>query len=350
MVTSSLRSADILDEFELPVGLEAPMPPELRGTPRDEVRLMVTVGDDLRHRRFTDLRYELAPGDLLVVNDSGTIPAAVELDPSRVVHFSSELPGGLRVVEVRRSTVDGSRPDLEMTPGKIDLPGGASLELLAPFPVDPSTRRLWVAHLDAGHGLESLLRDHGRPISYSHSLRQIPLEAYQTVFATTPGSAEMPSAGRPFSQRLVTALVSRGVMISKLTLHTGVSSLESGEAPYPERYSVPHYTADLVNLTRRRGGRVIAVGTTVVRALETVTEGGHAQAGSGWTDLVIGPDTPIRAIDGMITGWHEPHSTHLEMLVAVAGRRPIARSYETALREGYLWHEFGDSQLLLSAT
>ena len=345
-----LRPTDWLDDFELPPDLEANRPPEMRGLRRDEVRLMVVDGRETRHRRFHDVLDELRPGDLLVVNDSATIPAAVDVGESRVVHFSTELPGGLRVVEIRRNTVDGSKPDLEMTPGTIELPGGANLELLAPFPVDAPTRRLWVAHLDDGHGVDSLLREHGRPITYTHSSTDVPLAAYQTVFATTPGSAEMPSAGRPFSHELVTALVSNGVGIVPLTLHTGVSSLEWGEPPYPERYWVPHYTAELVNVTRRRGARAIGVGTTVVRALETVVDvRGRAQAGSGWTDLVIGADTPIRAVDGMITGWHEPLSTHLDMLVALAGRQTIAESYEMALRLGYLWHEFGDSQLILAA-
>jgi S-adenosylmethionine:tRNA ribosyltransferase-isomerase len=342
----SLRPADVLDDFELPTDLEATTPPEMRGIDRDEVRLMVTVGEELRHRQFTDLVDELSPGDLLVVNDSATNAAAIDLDDSRVIHFSSDLPGGLLVVEIRGPAADGSRPVPEMRPGSIELPDGACLELLAPFPVHSSTKRLWVAHLDGNHHL--LLRRHGRPITYSQPSRDLPLEAYQTVFATTPGSAEMPSAGRPFSLGLVTRLVSRGVSVAPLTLHTGVSSLESGEPPYPERYRVPAHTADMVNLTHDSGGRVVAVGTTVVRSLQTVTDDtGRIHAGSGWTDLVIERETRIEGIDAMITGWHEPRSTHLDMLVAFAGRSAVARSYETALREGYLWHEFGDSHLLI---
>ncbi len=347
IASGSLRTTDVLDDFELPTALEATTPPEVRGVARDEVRLMVTVGERLAHRRFADLVHEVAPGDLLVVNDSATLAAAVDLDDSRVVHFSSDLPGGLRVVEIRRAAADGSGPDLEMRPGTIALPDGTSLELLAPFPLHSSTRRLWVAHLDGD--FDHLLRRHGRPITYSHLSGDIPLNAYQTVFATTPGSAEMPSAGRPFSHELVTKLVGRGVSLAPLTLHTGVSSLEGGEPPYPERYRVPQHTADMVNLTRDRGGRVVAVGTTVVRALESVTDDtGRTHGGSGWTDLVIGRETRLKAIDAMVTGWHEPRSTHLDLLVALAGRRAIARSYETALREGYLWHEFGDSQLLIA--
>lgn len=347
--SGALRPTDWLDDFELPPRLEATQPPEMRGLNRDEVRLMVIESGETRHRRFDELVDELRPGDLLVVNNSATVPAAVDVAESKVVHFSTELPGGLRVVEIRRASVEGSKPDLDVAPGSIDMPDGAKLELLAPFPLDSAIRRLWVAHLEGGHGIESLLERYGKPISYTHSGGDIPLSAHQTVFAIEPGSAEMPSAGRPFSHELVTKLVSKGVAVAPLTLHTGVSSLETGEAPYPERYSVPATTADLVNRTRLEGGRIIAVGTTVVRALETVTDAsGRVRPGSGWTDLVIGPDTPIRAVDGMITGWHEPRSTHLDMLVAVAGRKTIADSYETALRLGYLWHEFGDSHLIFS--
>lgn len=348
IASGSLRTTDILDDFDLPADRETTGPPEMRGIARDGVRLMVTAGDRIEHRRFTDLVHELDPGDLLVVNDSQTLAAAVAIDDARVVHFSTDLPGGLRVVEMRRLGVDGSRPDLDLEPGTIALPDGSRLELLAPFPTDSTTRRLWVAHVDGGLGLDALLAAYGRPITYTRS-RDLPLDAYQTVFATTPGSAEMPSAGRPFTHRLVTALVGKGVGVAPLTLHTGVSSLELGEPPYPERFRVPQITVDMVELTRKRGGRVIAVGTTVVRALETVAAGRRRiQAGSGWTELVIAPGTRVRVVDGMITGWHEPNSTHLDMLVAVAGRGAISRSYETALGAGYLWHEFGDSHLLLT--
>lgn len=348
-VSGALRSTDVLDDFELPEALQATAPPELRGIRRDGVRLMVTAAEHLRHRSFADLGDELAPGDLLVVNDSATRAAAVDLEDSRMVHFSSDLPGGLRIVEIRRSGEVRSKPDLGLEPGAIGLPDGARLELLAPFPVNSPTRRLWVAHLDGD--FHRLLRLHGRAITYSHPPGAYPLDAYQTVFATIPGSAEMPSAGRPFSPELVTTLVSKGVSFATLTLHTGVSSLETGEPPYPERYRVSRRTAEVVNHTRETGGRVVAVGTTVVRALETVTDsGGRAHSGSGWTDLVIGAETPISAVDAMITGWHEPNSTHLDILVALAGRAAVAHSYEIALRERYLWHEFGDSHLLVRAS
>jgi S-adenosylmethionine:tRNA ribosyltransferase-isomerase len=168
------------------------------------------------------------------------------------------------------------------------------------------------------------------------------------VFARHPGSAEMPSAARPFTEELVTELVAGGVMFAPLTLHCGVSSLEAGENPYPERYDVPAQTAWLVNAVRWQGGRVIAVGTTVVRALETVASpDGFVSGGSGLTSLVVTPDRSLRAVDGLITGWHEPESSHLSLLQAAAGPDLLRRSYDAARVGGYRFHEFGDSHLIL---
>jgi S-adenosylmethionine:tRNA ribosyltransferase-isomerase len=159
----------------------------------------------------------------------------------------------------------------------------------------------------------------------------------------------MPSAGRPFTPEVVADLVRHGIGTAPITLHTGVSSLEGHEAPYPERYRVPRATAALVNAMREGGGRVVAVGTTVVRALATVTDDrGLVHPGAGWTEVVVTPDGPRPPVDGLLTGWHEPEASHLLMLEAVAGRGPVVRAYEAANRLGYLWHEFGDSHLLLA--
>ncbi len=159
----------------------------------------------------------------------------------------------------------------------------------------------------------------------------------------------MPSAGRPFTPALITALVARGVLIAPLTLHTGLSSPERDEAPQAERFEVPATTADAVNAVHGWGGRVIAVGTTVARALESVAEpDGSVRGGSGWTNLVITPERGLRAIDGLISGWHEPAASHLRLLEAAAGSAELlARCYEAALERGYLWHEFGDSHLIV---
>jgi S-adenosylmethionine:tRNA ribosyltransferase-isomerase len=225
------------------------------------------------------------------------------------------------------------------------LPAGAIVTLTAPYPA--GQRRLWRATVAVEGDVSRYLERHGRPIAYAYVPERWPLAAYQTVFARDPGSAEMPSAARPFTEHLVTELVVNGVRLAPVTLHAGVSSQEPGEPPQPERYRVTKQTADLVNDTHAHGGRVIAVGTTVTRALESAaTEDGRVHAAQGWTDLVLGPHRPTRAVDGIVTGWHEPGASHLDLLRAVAGARRVERAYDEAQRHDYLWHEFGDSALL----
>ena len=347
--------------FDLPATREATSPPEARGLARDEVRLLVArAPGDITHTRFTHLADHLEPGDLLVVNDSATLPAAVNGlhgdgdDRSLTVHFSGPLPGDgdfpVWVVELR----SGPRADGPITDAVAGeharLPSGARLTLLGSYPDGRRTSdRLWAAHLDhANADVPSYLSAHGRPITYSYVDRAWPLADYQTVFATKPGSAEMPSAARPFTPAVLRDLVRRGVFVATVTLHTGVSSPEAGEPPIPERYDVPAATADLVNLTRSRGRRVVAVGTTVTRALETVASpDGVVVAGSGVTDLVLGPDRPARVVNGLVTGWHAPGASHLSLLEAVAGSELVSVAYDEAIKQGYLWHEFGDSCMLL---
>jgi S-adenosylmethionine:tRNA ribosyltransferase-isomerase len=158
----------------------------------------------------------------------------------------------------------------------------------------------------------------------------------------------MPSAGRPFTTELVTELVARGVLVAPVILHTGVSSPERGEPPYPERFRVPAHTAALVNAVHGWNGRVIAVGTTVVRALETVAANdGTVSEGRGWTSLVVTPERGLLAIDGLLTGWHDSGASHLQLLEAAAGVELLERSYRAALEHGYRWHEFGDLHLIL---
>jgi S-adenosylmethionine:tRNA ribosyltransferase-isomerase len=332
----------------LPERREAHEPPEARGLARDEVRMLVATGDaGLAHAQARDLPEHLRAGDVLVVNTSATLPAAL---PARradgtalKLHLST--PDGPRrwVVELRR---DGERFAGGRAGETLSLPGGACATLLARH---LAGARLWLADIDTGDTplLDHLTR-HGAPIRYGYVEREWPLADYQTIFALHPGSAEMPSAGRAFTPELVTALVARGIAIAPLLLHTGVSSLEAGELPYPERYSVPAATARIVNAARAGGGRVVAVGTTVVRALETVGRAdGRIVPGASWTDRVVTPERGVRAVDGLLTGWHEPDASHLLMLEAVGGSALVQASYDTAARCGYRWHEFGDVHLIL---
>jgi S-adenosylmethionine:tRNA ribosyltransferase-isomerase len=328
--------------FELPPRLEATEP----SAERNRVKLMVATRSTgaIEHHRFDELPRLLTSGDLVVVNVSATLPAAVpgrrERDGSAVrVHFSTPAPGldprRWRVVELR--SADGGLPVRGVPGERVGLDGGGVLELRAPY--TPGSR-LWLGWLEAEPAVEEYLAVHGGPIRYGYVRDPWPLEAYQNVYATTPGSSEMPSAGRPFTPELITALVARGVAVAPLTLHCGVSSPERHEPPFPEPFSVPPATARAVRAARAEGGRVIAVGTTVVRALETGRP-------SGWTNLVIGPERQLSAVDGLITGWHEPEASHLRLLEAVGGAPLLRRSYDAALAHGYLWHEFGDSHLLL---
>ena len=332
------------DEFTLPASLEAHDPPEARGLARDGVRMLVSrrASGEVSHHGFGELPGLLLPGDLLVVNTSATLPAQVRVSAELAVHFSGPRPDGSWLTELRLVRGKTTVPNGRGTPGqRLSLPGGAVLTL-----EERATPRLWRARLSVAV-VPYLLR-YGSPIRYSYVPREWPLSSYQTVFARHPGSAEMPSASRPFTPSVVTRLVAGGVLIAPLTLHCGVSSLEGDEDPYPEPFDVPPATADLVNHVRARGGRVIAGGTTVVRALETVAApDGRVRAGAGWTSHVVTPETGVRAVDGLLTGLHEPRSSHLRMLAAFAGPGLLARCYRAAIEGGYLWHEFGDVHLLL---
>ena len=331
--------------------LAAPRPAEERGLSRDGVRLLVGTPDGIAHVRFRDLPRFLSAGDLLVVNISATIPAAVDgrRGDGRLVtvHLSALLDDGAWLIELREQSGTPG-PVADAAPGEtVTLPGGASLSLQYRYP-DRAATRMWAAWADIDGNAGSFLGRHGRPIRYSYVPDQWPLSAYQTVFARCPGSAEMASAGRPFTPELVTDLISAGVMFAPITLHAGVASLEAGEPPLPERFSVPEPTAQLVNMTLSAGRRVVAVGTTSCRALESAAiADGTVRPSRGWTELVLGAERPAQIVSGLITGWHDPEASHLALLEAVAGRQLVRAAYREAEQAGYLWHEFGDSCLLL---
>jgi S-adenosylmethionine:tRNA ribosyltransferase-isomerase len=334
-------------DFALPECAEATVPPEARGLSRDEVRMLVASPDGMEHRRVLDLPEVLHPGDLLVVNTSATLPAAVVLaDRSGSVHVSTQLDDGDWVVEPRRP--DHGGPAAPTAGAVLRLPGGVDLLVRGPHPA--GQRRLWRATPSPTVDRASYLREHGVPISYSYVQGEWPLESRQNVYAAVPGSAEMPSAGRPLSEGVLVRLMARGVAVAPIVLHTGVSSQESHEPPQPEQYVVPEATSRLVTSTRTAGRRVVAVGTTVVRALESVADpNGRVHAAAGWTSLVLGPDRPARVVDGLLTGLHEAEASHIDLLRAVAGDRLVDEAYDAAVSgpHHYLWHEFGDTMLFL---
>ncbi len=343
------------ETFELDDDRIAAVPAEARTGRRDDVAMLVARrdADRISHARFCSLPAVLEPGDLIVINTSATVPAALTArrpDGAPVkLHLSTRLPGDFWTVEVRVPSGAGSQPfPHRLDPEQLTLPGGAHADLLAPYLSSDRRPRLWVASLRAPLPVMEYLVRYGSPIRYGVRSRRWGIAFYQNVYATEPGSVEMPSAGRPFTPELITALVARGIGVAPLILHTGVSSIEAGEPPCEEYYRVPHHTASLVNTVHASGGRVIAVGTSTVRALETTVDAlGVVHPGSGWTDAVITPQRGVRAVDGLVTGWHEPQASHLNLVEAIAGRDLLERSYRAALDRDYLWHEFGDSHLIV---
>ncbi|MGY1711497.1 S-adenosylmethionine:tRNA ribosyltransferase-isomerase [Geodermatophilus sp. SYSU D00758] len=335
----------------LPPGPAATTPAEDRGLARDGVRLLVARPDRLTPATFRDLPDHLEPGDLVVVNTSATLPARLDVHRAdgtgAPLHVSTWLDDGDWVVELRRPGNDG--PDRGVEPGTVlALPGGVRLRLRAGFPDPGRPTRLWRAHPEPAVPLPGYLHRYGSPVRYGYLRRPVPLAAAQNVYATEPGSAENASAGRPFTGRLLVRLMARGVPVVPVTLHAGVSSPELHEPPAPERFRVPEVTARLVRATREAGGRVVAVGTTVTRALESATgEDGVLRAATGWTDLVLGPERPARVVSGLVTGLHAPDASHLLLLQAVAGRALVERAYAAVSGGGWLWHEYGDTMLFL---
>jgi S-adenosylmethionine:tRNA ribosyltransferase-isomerase len=348
--------SQLLAPPEVASGPEATAPAERRGLARDDVRMLVASPDGLVHTRLRLLPDQLRPGDAVVVNTSAVLPAslpAVPADGGQVrLHLGTPLPDGRWVVEVREPHGTGTLPRPIAEAQHLSLPGRASAQLVSPYGhVNAGgTARLWIAELGIAGDLHAYLTVHGSPIRYSDRPRTWPLEDYQTVFATEPGSAESPSAGRAFTAELVAELTARGVIVLPVVLHCGLSSPEAHEPPMPERFAVPAVTARHLAAARAGGGRVVAVGTTVVRALETAVDGaGRVRAASGWTDRIVSPAAAPRIVDGLLTGWHEPEASHLALLESVAGRELLLRSYDEAARAGYLWHEFGDLHLIWRA-
>ncbi len=348
-------------EFSLPPDLEASAPPEARGLRRDQVRLMVSnySTDHVEHTRFYNFYKFLNEGDVVVINTSRTRNSALLVTRSDgtllELHLSIHFDDDLWTVEVRSMDEAGKTKHFEdVHPGEIlSLPSSASAILQEPYISDCNdnskpSETLWLAKVEFPQDVDEYLARYGFPIRYNYVKERWPLSFYQTVYATEPGSAEMPSAGRPFTSRLLKRLESNGIRIAPLVLHTGVSNLETHEPPYKEFYRVTHETAQIVNEARSSGHRIVAVGTTTIRALESVTNGdGKTHAGEGWTCLVITPQRGLRAVNALLTGMHEPEATHLAMLEALAGEAHIKVAYEEALRKGYLWHEFGDLHLIL---
>ncbi len=341
-----MRRADLV--FDRPEDLFARTPPEKRGRGRDDVRLLVSLADGHHHARFQDLPQFLRVGDLLVVNESAAISASLPAEGRLgdiLLNLCTRFRSDLWVAEPRWSA--GKSGPMPVRPGdELDV-GPARIRLLSEYPGLP---RLWFALAD--RPFESIAAEVGGPIHYGYT-DAWPMEVYETLFSRVPGSAEMPSAARPITPRIKVLLEDASVRFAPILLHTGVSSLEiegetvEGEAMYPEPFSVSRETAEAVNRTHAGGGRVIAVGTTVVRALESAWTPEGMRPRSGFTRLQVNPDRGVHAVDGLLTGFHDPVTSHLALLSAFLGMDGVRSAYAEAIREGYLWHEFGDSHLVM---
>ena len=320
--------------------------------PRDGVRLLVSTARGHEHAHFRDLHRFIPRRSLLVVNASATLPASLPASAASgpfVLNLSTRYGPKLWLAEPRWS-VDRPGP-LPLDAGqRIDV-AGVSARVGAEYPGLPRLRFIRFAA-----DVSPAMWRSGQPIRYAYVAAPYPgIDAYQTLFANVPGSAEMPSAGRPFTPAVTHALGERGVSMAHVVLHTGVSSLEieaenvEDHPLYPEPFVVPDSTSEAINAARAEGRPIIAVGTTVVRALESAWDGARVRPAAGFTRVFIRPDRPVRVVDGLITGLHDPLATHLAMLLAIADSDLIFSGYAEAVREGYLWHEFGDSHLILPA-
>ncbi len=341
-----MRRADLA--FERPEGLFAHLPPEKRGRSRDDVRLLATLADGPRHARFEDLPSFLRAGDLLVVNESATIPASLSAEGRLgpiLLNLCTRFRSDLWLAEPRWSA--GRPGPLPVRPGEELRIGPARVRLLSEYPGIP---RLWFALAD--RPFESLVAERGRPIHYGYT-EEWPMDVYETTFSVVPGSAEMPSAARPITPRMRDRLAEAGIPIAPILLHTGVSSLEietetvEAQPMYPEPFAVTAETASAVNRTHAAGGRVIAVGTTVVRTLESAWEDGAVRPGRRATSLFIRPGFEFHVADRLLTNFHLPRSTLLMLVAAFAGRGLVMRAYNEAVRERYRFFSYGDCMLVL---
>ncbi|MDW3652138.1 MAG: S-adenosylmethionine:tRNA ribosyltransferase-isomerase [Bacteroidia bacterium] len=341
-------------QFDLPDSLACPLPTERRNIKRDEVRLLVSKDSgELLHDHFHQLDHYLSPGDVLVVNTSATIPAALPLKLSGGIpaklHLSTRLSERKWLVEIREIQGDKSIRWKEGEQGMIfDLPAGGRIQLQERHYREEHLLDLWKAEIHLDQELETYLAKHGRPIKYTQLNESYPLSYYQTQFSFHPGSVEMPSAGRAFSLELMKRLIRKGIVFAPILLHCGVSSLEEGEKPYSEYMEVNPLSALRINEAKRMGKRIIAVGTTAIRAIESaVNEAGIIEPYRGKTDLYIHESYPIKVTDGLLSGFHEPKASHLHILQALLGFKHIERAYKEAIRSAYHWHQFGDLHLML---
>ncbi|QHT69946.1 S-adenosylmethionine:tRNA ribosyltransferase-isomerase [Rhodocytophaga rosea] len=341
-------------QFDLPEHLSCPQPTEERELLRDEVRLLVTTGSGkISHGLFHNISDYINPGDVLVVNTSATIPSALAVtlpDGSEgVIHLSNQINAQQWLIEIRSIRGNKTVRWKAGEPGMVfRLPGDASITVDERFYANKQLLDLWLATLRLSQPVEDYLAAHAFPIQYEKINHRYPLAYYQTFFSFHPGSAEMPSAGRGFTSQVVDKLLEKGVVFAPVLLHTGVSSLEENEAPYPEYMEISPISAAIINAAKSRGNRIIAVGTTAIRAIESAAgTDGMLRPYRGNTSLFIDENYSLKITDALLTGFHEPRASHLHMLQALAGMDHLELAYQAAIAADYYWHQFGDLHLIL---
>ena len=341
-------------QFDLPQSLACPQPTEERNLARDKVRLLVTTNQgQIEHSTFDHLPSFLKKGDVLVVNTSATIPAALPValpgGKQGKLHISTKLGNRRWLIEIREIT---GNKTVRWHEGKEEmfflLPSGAGVQLKQRFYKDNRLLHLWVAEFNILQPMQAYLSENARPIQYEKLDHRYPLAYYQTFFSFHPGSSEMPSAGRGFTTRLIEGLLKKEITLVPIMLHTGVSSLEENESPYPEYMEIDPVSAATINLAKKQQRRIIAVGTTAVRAIETAADDdGRVHPYQGNTELFIDGSYRMKIVNGLLTGFHEPRASHLNMLQSVGGYEHISNAYSEAIKAGYYWHQFGDLHLIL---
>jgi len=339
-----MRLADF--DYTLPRDRIAQSP----AVPRDSARLLVLsrANGAIAHRAFRDLPDALRPGDVLVLNNTRVLPARLRgrRDTGGAVELLLLRPAGDHAWEAL------VRPGRRVGDGQRLIFGDGLLEATA----GPRTSTgLRVVTLECRGDLMTVLREIGEmPVPPYIERRLDDPEAYQTVYAEREGAVAAPTAGLHFTRALLETVRTRGVDLAVVTLHVGLGTFRAVEVDDvtahrmdAEWYEVPQAAADAVNRARARGGRVVVVGTTGVRTLESVArDDGTVQAGSGWTDLFITPGFRFRATDALITNFHLPRTTLLMLVSAFAGRARVLAAYEVAVREGYRFYSFGDAMLI----
>ncbi|ARI77401.1 S-adenosylmethionine:tRNA ribosyltransferase-isomerase [Halobacillus mangrovi] len=339
---------EISTAFQIPNHLNAHIPAEQRGLRRDQVKMMV-VGIDRKpvHSRFDLLDQFLNSGDVLVLNKSRTIPPVLRGSQGNnpiEIRLSRKLSTNQWEALVLGRVINRKQP--------IYFPDGVTARIAGMGSERPLVS---LTFSETGSSLFSFIYDYGDPIRYEYIDYPWPLDTYQTVYGSVPGSAEMPSAGRAFTWKMIKHLKAKGIKIAFLHLHTGLSYYEDDRWPdpknHPEPYHVPLETVKIIQQAKAARKRIIAVGTTVVRALETsVNEEGNLYESEGNTSLYVDQHYKHAVVDGLLTGFHEPEASHLDMLSSFLPANELLKAYEEALQNNYLWHEFGDMNLLFSSS